>query len=133
LIYIVEKIASPNIGICLDLGNSLMTFENPIAAAGKMATYAFTTHFKDYAIQMTNYGFKVYGVALGDGNIDIQKAMKIFLEKTNLDRIILEIPVEATDNENDSLAREDEFVEKSICYARKILVNGSESNRKYMS
>lgn len=122
LIYIVEKIASPNIGICLDLGNSLMTFENPIAAAEKMATYAFTTHLKDYAIQMTNYGFKVYGVALGDGNIDIQKAMKIFLEKTDLDRIILEIPVEATDDENDSLARENYFVERSIFYFREVLM-----------
>ena len=121
LIYIVEKIASPNIGICLDLGNSLVTFENPITAAEKMATYAVTTHLKDYAIQMTNYGFKVYGVALGDGNIDIQKALKILIKKTTLDKIILEIPVEAEHDEFTSLAKENDFVEKSITYARKVL------------
>jgi len=123
LIYIVEKIASPNIGICLDLGNSLITFENPITAAEKMAAYAFTTHVKDYAIQMTNYGFKVHGVALGDGNIDIQKALKIIIEKTRLNRIILEIPVEADASESESLAKENDFVERSIFFVRKILEN----------
>jgi sugar phosphate isomerase/epimerase len=73
LIYIVKKVASPNIGICLDLGISLMSFEDPIVATEKMATYAFTTHFKDRAIQATNYGFKVCGVALGNENIDLIK------------------------------------------------------------
>ena len=56
LISIIQKVNSPNIGICLDLGNAMFTFEDPLIAAEKMAPYTFTTHFKDYAIEMTNYG-----------------------------------------------------------------------------
>ena len=121
LIYIVKKVASPNIGICLDLGNALMTFEDPIVAVEKMAPYAFTTHFKDYAINLTNYGFKVCGVALGDGNLDLNEAFKILIEKTNLDRIILEIPVEVERDEIVSLTKEDDFVKRSVIYARNVL------------
>jgi sugar phosphate isomerase/epimerase len=121
LIHIVKKVASPNIGICLDLGNTLMTFEDPIVAVEKMAPYAFTTHFKDYAINLTNYGFKVCGVALGDGNIDLFQPLKILKEKTYLDRIILEIPVEAEREEIPSLKKEDDFVKRSVIYARNVL------------
>jgi len=121
LVEIVRRVNSPNIGICLDLGNALLTFEDPLYAAGVMAPYAFSTHFKDYAIQMTNYGFKVSGVALGDGNIDLESAMKIIREKSALDRIILEIPVEAEGSEMDALVREDHYIRKSIVYARNVL------------
>ncbi len=124
LIYIIEKVASPNIGICLDLGNSLLTFEDPIEAAEKMAPFAFTTHVKDYSVQMTNYGFKVSGVPLGHGNIDLHQALKILAEKAFLDRIILEIPIEAVDDEKSSLIKEDNFVRQSVTYARTVLKIG---------
>lgn len=121
LVDIVEKVASPNVGICLDLGNALVTFEDPLEAAKKMAPYTFTTHFKDYAIKMTNYGFKVCGAALGNGNIDLRAALKILTEKTNLDKIILEIPVEAESEEQTALKKEDTIVLKSVEYARDML------------
>jgi len=121
LVDIVEKVASPNVGICLDLGNALVTFEDPLEAAKKMAPYTFTTHFKDYAIKMTNYGFKVCGAALGNGNIDLRAALKILTEKTSLDKIILEIPVEAESEEQTALKKEDTIVLKSVEYARDML------------
>jgi len=116
LIQIVEKLSNPNIGICFDLGNTLMTFEDPLEAADKTAPYIVTTHFKDYKIQLTNYGFKVVGVAPGKGNIDLGSAYRILTEKTNLDRIILEIPVEAEGDEKFTIAKEDDYVNRSfIC------------------
>ncbi|MEE4312752.1 MAG: sugar phosphate isomerase/epimerase [candidate division KSB1 bacterium] len=121
LVEIIQRVNSPHVGICLDLGNALLTFENPLEAATKMAPYACSTHFKDYAIQMTNYGFKVSGVALGDGNIDLESAMKIIREKSSLDRIILEIPVEAGGSTVDALVKEDHYIRKSIVYARNVL------------
>jgi len=121
LIEIVEHISHPNIGICFDLGNPLVTLEEPVQAAGKAAPYIFSTHFKDYAIQLTNYGFKVAGVALGDGNIDLEAALKILTEQTSLDRIILEIPVEAMQDQQAALAREHDLVQRSVIYARQVL------------
>lgn len=121
LVSLVQQVDSPNVGICLDLGNSMATFEDPVEALEKMAPYSFTTHFKDYAVQMTNYGFKVKGIALGDGNIDLSSALKILKEKTTLDKIILEIPVEAGSNEEITLRNENEIIQRSIKYARNML------------
>lgn len=121
LVRIIQEVESPNIGICLDLGNAMMTLEEPLSAAEKMAPYAFTTHFKDYAIQLTNYGFKVTGVALGDGNIDLQRALSILNQKANLDKIILELPVEAGSDEAEAIRNEDDIVRRSVRYARDIL------------
>ena len=121
LISVVQKVNSPNIGICLDLGNSMFTFEDPLIAAEKMAPYAFTTHFKDYAVIMTNYGLKVKGAALGEGNIDLVKALKILKQNTELDKIILEIPVEAGSNEAFALQNENEIIQRSVGYARNVL------------
>ncbi len=121
LVLVVQKVNSPNIGICLDLGNSMFTFEDPLIAAEKMAPYTFTTHFKDYAVKMTNYGFTVKGVSLGQGNIDLARALKILKQKTDLEKIILEIPVEAGSNEKMTLISEDEIIKRSVDYARNVL------------
>lgn len=121
LVYIIEKVASPNVGICLDLGNPLLTMEDPIEATEKMAPFTFTTHFKDYAIQMTNYGCKVCGVALGQGNIDLAAGLKILRENTSLDKIILELPIEARGDEVLTLQIEDQIVARSVDYTREML------------
>lgn len=121
LISVVQKVNSPNVGICLDVGNTLMTFEDPVFAVGKMAPFAFTTHFKDYKINLTNYGFKVHGVALGEGNIDLISITKILNRKTKLNHIILELPVEAEKDEISTLKKEDKIVRKSVYYAKEIL------------
>jgi 3-oxoisoapionate decarboxylase len=121
LISVVQKIDSTHIGICLDLGNAMFTLEYPLAAAEKMAAYTFTTHFKDYKVEMTNYGMKVKGAALGDGNIDLPKALKILQQKTNLDKIILEIPVEAGSDEEKTLRNEEKIIQRSVDFARNVL------------
>ena len=121
LLQVVRAVDSPWVGICLDVGNAMLTMEDPIAATAKMAPYAVTTHFKDYAMVPTNYGGKITGVALGDGVIDLAAAMKLLRTNTTLDRIILEIPVEAAGGERSALTREDDFVRRSVGYARRQL------------
>jgi len=121
LLQVVRAVDSPWVGICLDVGNAILTMEDPIEATAKMAPHAVTTHFKDYAMVPTNYGGKLTGVALGDGVIDLPAAVKLLRTKTNLDRIILEIPVEAAGGERTALAREDDYVRRSVRYARRQL------------
>ena len=119
LIHIIESVDSPHIGICLDLGNPFLTLEaDPLAAAEKMAPFAVTTHFKDYAVQLTNYECKITGVALGEGNIDLHRALQILKSHTALDRIILEIPVEAESEPAETLQKEDDIVTQSVLFAR---------------
>lgn len=121
LLQVMQTVDSPWVGICLDVGNAMLTMEDPIVATAKMAPHAVTTHFKDYAMVPTNYGGKLTGVALGDGVIDLPAAVKLLRTKTALDCIILEIPVEAAGGQRRALAREDEFVRRSMWYARRQL------------
>lgn len=121
LLTIVKQVNSSHVGICLDLGNAMLTLEDPLEAAKKMAPYAFTTHFKDYAICLTNYGFKVTGAVFGEGNINLHRALEIIENNADLDKIILEIPVEAGADEKSSLEKEERIILKSVRYAREVL------------
>jgi sugar phosphate isomerase/epimerase len=114
---------SPWVGICLDVGNPLLTLEEPLPAVAKMIPHAFTTHVKDYALEQTNYGAKITGVALGDGCIDLPAVLKVIRTRSPLDRIILEIPVEARPGASarEVLVREDDCVRRSVQRARKLL------------
>ena len=76
---------------------------------------------------MCNWGFKSYGVALGDGMIDLKAILKILVKDSKLDRIMLEIPVEKASFPNGlvddkiTLAKEDDFMRRSVVYARDVL------------
>jgi 3-oxoisoapionate decarboxylase len=70
---------------------------------------------------MENWGFKAFGVPLGDGMIDIKAILDILKNESKLDRIMLEIPVEKEESESTTLAKEDEFVRRSARYAREVL------------
>jgi len=121
LVEVVKAVNSPCVGICLDLGNSMATLEDPLQAAAKMAHYAVTTHFKDHRVQMTYSGYAVTGCALGDGVIDLAAALRLLKAKTRLDRIILEIPCPADAKPKQTLEKEDEMVIRSVAYARRML------------
>ncbi|NLP09566.1 sugar phosphate isomerase/epimerase [bacterium] len=121
LVRVIKTVNSPWVGICLDLGNSMATMEDPLQAAAKMAPYAVTTHFKDHCVQLTYSGYSVNGCALGDGVIDLAAALRLLKEKTKLDRIILEIPCPAAATQKQTLEREEKMVSRSVAYARGIL------------
>lgn len=118
LVGLIGRLGSPYVGICLDVGNPLAVLEDPVFAADKMAPFAVTTHFKDYALEMTNYGFKVSGCVIGDGVIDLDRIFDIIVSRTKLDRLILEIPVEKEANESDSLKKEEEIIRRSVNFVR---------------
>ncbi len=118
LVGLIERLESPRVGICLDVGNPLAVLEDPVFAADKMAPFAVTTHFKDYALEMTNYGFKVSGCVIGEGVIDLDRIFDIIVARSKLDRLILEIPVEKEMSESASLEKEEEIIKKSVDFVR---------------
>ena len=60
-------------------------------------------------------------MALGDGTIDLLRALELIRGKSNLDRLILEIPVEEERDEAATLEKEDDFIQRSVGYARDVL------------
>jgi 3-oxoisoapionate decarboxylase len=118
LVRLVEAVDSPAVGICLDVGNPLLTLEEPLVAIRAMLPHVVTTHFKDYAMRPTHAGAKIVGVALGEGIIDLPAAVKLLRSAPALDRIILEIPIEAQADEAAALAHEDRCVRRSVRHVR---------------
>ncbi len=121
LVEVVDRVNSPSVGVCLDVGNALLTGEDPLVAARKLAPHAVTTHLKDYALQPTNYGAKIAGVTLGEGVIDLPAILRVIRQAKRLDRIVLELPIEAQGTERAALDREDRCVQRSVAHARRVL------------
>jgi len=121
LLEVIRRVDSPWVGVCLDVGNPLLTLEDPLVAIRKLSAHVVTTHFKDYAVQPTNFGAKITGAALGAGCIDLSAAWRLIRATGRLDRLVLEIPIEAVGSPAAALAREDRAVRRSVAYARELL------------
>lgn len=121
LVELIRKVDSPYVGVCVDLGNFMIHLENPVESVKKLAPYIYSTHFKDYNSKMMNWGFKTFGVPLGEGKIDLAAVVDILVNDSGLDRIMLEIPVEKCDTEKETLEHEEDTVRKSVRYAREEL------------
>ncbi len=122
---VIERVGSPSVGVCVDLGNFMIHLENPVEAVRQLAPYIINTHFKDYDMKMENWGFKSYGVALGEGVIDLKAALDILVNEAHLDRIMLEIVSEPQATETETLALEEANVRRSSQFAREVLGIGT--------
>ena len=118
---VIERVDSPTVGVCVDLGNFMIHLENPVAAVKQLAPYIINTHFKDYDMKMENWGFKSYGVALGEGVIDLRAVLDMLVNDAHLDRITLEIVSEPQASEAETLALEEDNVRRSYRFAREVL------------
>jgi sugar phosphate isomerase/epimerase len=72
LVALVEAVASPSLGICLDPANSVAALENPIDVIDRCAPYVANIHSKDFAFTRRGgwVGFTLEGVPLGTGLLD---------------------------------------------------------------
>ena len=82
---------SEYVGTHVDTGNSMLMWEEPIAAIRNMAPYAISTHFKDHTVIMVGGQPVVVGVPLGKGSIDCAEAFRILAEQSPLERINIEV------------------------------------------
>ena len=71
LVEMMQAISSPQIGVCLDTGNSLALLESPLEVVRQLAPYTLTVHFKDIAVHLTEDGFEMAEVPLGQGMLDL--------------------------------------------------------------
>jgi sugar phosphate isomerase/epimerase len=69
---IIQRIASPHVGICLDTANSLGRPETLQTVVENLAEHTVVLHAKDYDIRRidTRMGFSVVGTPAGDGRVD---------------------------------------------------------------
>src|SRR4029434_9007928 len=72
LLELLRRISSEYVGVCVDTGNSMALLEDPQAVVEAYAPRAFTTHFKDMAVEADPDGFLLAEIPLGDGFLDLR-------------------------------------------------------------
>ena len=89
LVEIIETIASPNLGVCLDTANNLRILEDPMAAIRTLVPYARASHIKDVtAYRGSPREFSFWpSVPLGRGLIDIRETVRL-LREANYDGLL---------------------------------------------
>ncbi len=125
LVDLVEDIASPSVGICLDVANSLCVLEDPLEAARRMTPFVVSVQFKDYTIAGTPTGCKIAGTVLGRGVLPLQDLYQLILDEAPVDRLMLEIPLEG-EHALKGEAMEAAAIRESIHYCREVLGIGAD-------
>jgi sugar phosphate isomerase/epimerase len=118
IIDVVSTVNSPWLGICLDTGNNLRMFEDPLVVAEKLAPFARATHIKDLSVRPGNpRDFHFWpSVPLGEGLVDIGKVLQ-FLRKAHY-KGLLAIEVDFL---HPDYGEEDQAVAQSVKHLRKLL------------
>jgi len=87
---LLESIDDPLLGICLDTGNDLVVYGDPLDGARLLAPRAMTTHLKDQ--KLVRVGATIYsvGVRLGTGDVDLPAILQVIKKESTLDRLLLQ-------------------------------------------
>jgi 3-oxoisoapionate decarboxylase len=118
---LIERIASPHVGICLDTANSLGRPETLQTVVDNLAEHAVVMHAKDYDIRRidTRMGFSVVGTPAGDGRVDFDW---VFSELRRYGRSGISIIVEHwppfAGTIEETIRLEDEWFWKSVRFLR---------------
>jgi len=127
ILWVLEQVDHPFIGACIDTVNAWHVAEDPMKAIENLAPVAFTNHFRDDRVEFCRDGFRVRGVAVGDGDIDIQAAYNLLKDQAPSNRINIETEMGfSLEDKDTALQLELETVKRSIHYCREVLGIGKE-------
>lgn len=118
ILDLVRTIDSPWLGICLDTGNNLRLFEDPLIVAEKLAPWARATHVKDISVRPGDPNEFAFwpSVPLGEGLVDLGKVLG-FLKKAKY-KGLLAIEVDFL---RPDYGDEDRAVARSVKHLRSLL------------
>ena len=93
ILALVEQVDSPWVGVHLDVGNTMMAWEDPLEATLQAAHRTVTTHIKDHIICRNGPDGPavVCGVPLGEGNLDLEAICRVLYARSTLQRLIIEM------------------------------------------
>jgi len=127
ILWVLEQVDHPFVGACVDTVNAWHVAEDPMKAIENLAPVAFTNHFRDDRVEFRRDGFRVRGVAVGDGDIDMQAAYTLLKDHAPGNRINIETEMGfSLEDKEAALQLELDTVKRSIRYCREVLGIGRE-------
>mgnify|MGYP002725685906 CR=1 FL=1 len=122
VLWVLDRIHHPLVGACIDTVNGIHVTENPIEAVKNLAPRAFTNHFRDNKIDITPWGLKISGAAVGEGDLDMKKAYELIRKNPNMNRINIELDLDCPiDDMQTALKTEKDALVRSVDYCRNVL------------
>lgn len=77
MLQTLKAVSSEYVGVCVDTGNSIALLEDPMEVIETYASWAYAVHLRDIAVQEYQDGFLLWDVPLGEGFLDLAKAINI--------------------------------------------------------
>ncbi len=91
LTALLKSYSSEYLGACLDFGNNIALLDDPMEVIEKLAPYTVTTHLKNMAVSPYSDGFLLSEVLLGDGYLDLPRAINLVRQTRPKARFVLEM------------------------------------------
>jgi sugar phosphate isomerase/epimerase len=91
MLLLMEQYESEYLGVCLDFGNNIALLDDPVVTIERLAPYTVTTHIKNMGVEVTNDGFLLAEVLLGEGYLDIPGLVKMIRQARPEARFLLEM------------------------------------------
>ena len=121
IIRVIEKINDPYVGVCLDPLNSISQLVCPNETIALMAPYALSVHIKDIVIHRYKTGFHISGCLLGKGLLNIEDCIGEIKKSNHSPNIFIEGWLDKLDDEQDTLKKEQDWIEQGLKYLRRIV------------
>jgi len=123
LAELIQRIASPCLGACLDTVNSLGALETPREAISALLPHTASLHLKDFDITRNEHrlGFSVLGTPAGQGRLDIPELVNAARNNGRDPNAILELWTPYTGTVDDTVRKEMSWAEESISFLRRFI------------
>jgi sugar phosphate isomerase/epimerase len=123
LACILQRIDSPNVGICLDTVNSFGALEGPEVVVETLGPWVVNLHVKDFDIRRASHqmGFAIEGRPAGQGRLDVPWLLEALRERTFNAILELWTPPDATVDA--TLAKENAWAIASVDYLRRFVLD----------
>jgi len=127
LLWLLDEVGHPHVGVCLDPMNALHVTEDPMQAMERLAPRSFTNHFRDERLESQIWGFRLVGCPVGEGDLDARRCYELLRDVSPCERLIIETDLDIPLDDRETAKRmEIDAIERSIRYCRDVLGVGSD-------
>jgi sugar phosphate isomerase/epimerase len=118
---LIRRMDSRWLTVCLDTANSTGQLERPMETIAALGPYITQLHLKDFAVEKSSIGYRVAGRILGQGWLDVPAVLAAVMGRGRDPDVLLEQWMEPEGSLEETLAKEQAWVESSVQAARAYL------------